>query len=211
MSAQVISLAAFEATASATALSAAEIPERAAPTYRGPTYTTLKGDKFDPDRDLRDVAKLVRQDINAAVTAGMLPRGTKCSVRIERYSMGQALHVAVTACPIMLVNPAFVRWADANPHASWSDAPLGINDRMSPEGRHVVDTITGIVEAFNRRTTSDQADDYSNVAFYTHISCLGELLEEQRRAILALQPHITLRNAWKPAAPEPTGSAIPAA
>lgn len=208
MSAQVISFTAFEASARSTALNTAEKPARKAPVCCGPTYTTTKGERFDPDRDLRDVAKLVRQDINAAVAAGHLPRGTKCSVRIERYSMGQTLHVRVTACPIMVVNPVYVRWQRDNPHAIMTEAPPSARDRFSPEGRHVLHTLECIVESYNRRVTSDQPDDYSNVRFYTDIAFAIDLRDEQTDAIRTLQPDISLRNSWKPAAAAPPSGAF---
>ncbi|WP_372393854.1 hypothetical protein ABMY26_00785 (plasmid) [Azospirillum sp. HJ39] len=166
---------------------------------RGPSFTTKKGDKFDPDRDLRDIAKLVRQDINSAVDAGLLPSGTKCSVRIERYSMGQTLHVRVTECPIMVVNPIYVRWHRDNPHACMIEAPPSARDRFSPEGRLALSTLEHIVESYNRRVTSDQPDDYSSVRFHTDIAFAIDLRDEQTKTILALQPKMNLRNSWKPA------------
>jgi len=171
----------------------------------GPTYTTVQGDKFEAGQDIADVAKLVRADIKSTISAGLLPSGTKCSVRVERYSMGRTLHVSVTACPIMVVNPVNVRWQQANPHASMLDAPPLARDRFSPEGWHVITTLERIVEAYNRRISSDQPDDYSNVSFYTDIVLGLELREEQSAAILALQPQVSLRNSWKPAAPSTTG------
>lgn len=166
---------------------------------RGPTYTTVQGDKFETGRDIADVAKLVRADIKAAIAAGTLPAGIKCGVRIERYSMGRSLHLSVSACPIMVVNPAYVRWQRDNPHAGMFEVPPDARDRFSPEGRHVIDTLEGIVEAYNRRVTSDQPDDYSNVSFYTNIAFALDLREEQSKTILALQSEVSLRNSWKPA------------
>lgn len=172
--------------------------ERQQQPQRGPTYTTVQGDKFEAERDIAEVAKLVRADIKTAITAGLFPTGTKCSVRVERYSMGRTLHLTVTACPIMVVNPVYVRWQCANPHASMLEAPPLARDRFSPEGRHVITTLERIVEAYNRRISSDQPDDYSNVSFYTDIVLGLELREEQSAAILALQPQVSLRNSWKP-------------
>lgn len=173
-----------------------ELPKRFQP---GPKIITVQGDKFNRDRNIADVAKLVRADIKAAIASNLLPKGIKCSVRIERYSMGRTLHVTVTACPVMVVNPAFVRWSRNNPHASMLDAPAEASDRYSPEGRHILNTLTSIVEAFNRRVTSNQPDDYSNVAFHTDIQFDIDLRNGQSAAILALQPKVSLRNAWKPA------------
>lgn len=178
-------------------------PQRRSP--RGPTCTTVQGDKFEAERDIAEVAKLVRADIKAAISAGLLPFGTKCSVRVERYSMGRNLHVSVTACPIMVANPVYVRWQQANRHASMLEAPPSARDRFSPEGRHVITTLERIVEAYNRRISSDQPDDYSNVSFYTDIVFGLELREEQSASILALQPQVNLRNSWKPAASSATG------
>ncbi|QCO07302.1 hypothetical protein [Azospirillum argentinense] len=172
-------------------------PKRQA--QRGPTYTTAQGDKFEAGRNFAEVAKLVRADIKAAIAAGHLPKGMVCSVRIDRFSMGQSLHLSVTACPIMVVNPAYVRWQRDNPHACMSEALPDARDRFSPEGRHVIDTLTGIVEAYNRRVTSDQPDDYSNVSFYTNIAFALDLREEQSMTVLALQSEVSLRNSWKPA------------
>lgn len=169
---------------------------------RGPAYTTVQGDKFDAGRDIADVAKLVRADIKETITAGLLPPGTTCSVRVERYSMGRNLHLAVTACPIMVVNPVYVRWQQANRHASMLEAPPSARDRFSPEGRHVITTLERIVEAYNRRISSDQPDDYSNVSFYTDIVFGLELREEQSASILAIQPQVSIRNTWKPTTPD---------
>ena len=57
------------------------------------------GAKFERGRDLTLVAKDLRRDIRAEIKANRLPKGLKVSVRIERYSMGQSLHLAVTAAP----------------------------------------------------------------------------------------------------------------
>lgn len=75
--------------------------------------TTTVGDRYDETSglDLAGVAKLIRADINAALTAGTLtlPAGAKLSVRIDRASMYQAIQVKLTG--------ASAEWAfDADYH-----------------------------------------------------------------------------------------------
>ncbi len=54
------------------------------------------GSKYEQTKDLDIVAiaKLLRQDIKASVKEGRLP-AVKYGVRIERYSMGQSIHISV--------------------------------------------------------------------------------------------------------------------
>lgn len=56
------------------------------------------GSKYVAGMDLKDIAKLVRADLKAKFC------GFTFSVRVERYSGGQALHVDIKAVPVGVLN-----------------------------------------------------------------------------------------------------------
>lgn len=101
----------------------------------------ITGDRYSSDRDITEIAKLVRADIKAAVAARELPAPSKRpSVRVSRYAGGQSLDIEFL--PIM---------------------------EMSPNRREeVVVKLRAITDRYNFNY-SDSMCDYFNVNFYCHV------------------------------------------
>jgi hypothetical protein len=123
---------------------------------KGSTMTDTSisyGSKYQKDLGVVAIAKLVRIDIRAAIKAGNLPKGLKCSVRIDRYSMGQSLDVTVKACPGACP-------LDATGFPRRDDATLAL--------------LRTIVAAYNF-DGSDLMSDYYHVNFSSSVSYCHEL------------------------------------
>lgn len=116
------------------------------------------GTKYDKAQDVADIAKLVRADIKAAITADELPQGLKCSVTIDRYSMGCSLDVHVTALPWQPLE-----WADR-----WFGGDRERRTVHTEAAKGVLETLQAIVDAYNRKDIDSQSD-YYNVRFSDHV------------------------------------------
>jgi hypothetical protein len=68
-----------------------------------------------------EIAKLIRNDIKAAVKAGKLPTGIKVSVTTDTYSMGSSIRVSVRELPAgyPLHNPARIAYVLAHGFTFW--------------------------------------------------------------------------------------------
>ena len=104
-----------------------------------PTYHTI-GSKYleTQDLDLTDIAKLVRSDLKELVSEF---EGAKLSVRVQRYSMGQTLHVELSNSGI---------------------------DRRSSFGMSIANKIKGTIEDYNFND-SDSMSDYYHVRFHSSV------------------------------------------
>lgn len=144
-----------------------------------PQYHT--GDLHDGDRNLRDTAKLVRKDIKAAQKSGALPRG-KYSVRIERFSQGQAIRVSLVELTqsTLLVNPDRVRVQAASPNV-YSEKPV-----HSAAGREILDTLASILSRYNR------SYDDKHHSFYTTVSFDFGLEQKQEAYVLSIPTNIRI-------------------
>jgi hypothetical protein len=137
----------------------------------------FRGSKFVQGRDVKDVAKLVRRDIAAAVKAGELPAGLKCSVRIDRYSMGCSLDVTVVAAPGVTVTSR-----------AWFKEYLR-DPRAFPRLSNLSETAEGIERALERivraykRDGSDLQSDYYDVNFSDNVRWDYELTKAERAAM----------------------------
>ncbi len=136
------------------------------------TNTTTTGTKYSQDQDLADVAKLVRKDLKAA--------GYQASVRISRYSMGQSLNVRIKALPKNTDLAKAVVWQGYPSGSSPTTyAPYAGPDCIGKDGwfrpAAPMVAVEAIVAAYNRVTTSNQADDYYNCDFYAHVDFSREL------------------------------------
>ncbi len=146
------------------------------------------GTKYEAtkDLDIAEIAKRVRADIKNAVSQRALPPA-KYIVRIERYSMGQAINVSVTHVEkpgFVLSNPLRVRWDLANPYGSLSSAPEGALCLHSFDARMILETLEEIVFDYNYK----QSNSY-NSRFHASIGYGGEWSAElgsnERAAIRA--------------------------
>ena len=120
------------------------------------------GTRYDRDRDVKDIAKLLRKDIKAAVKAGSLPRG-KYQVRISRYSMGQSISVDASELDgIEVANMARFRAEARNPALRHLGTPVG---KLKSDAAYAVEAkLTALMSAYNF-DKSDSMTDYYNSAF----------------------------------------------
>jgi hypothetical protein len=117
--------------------------------------------KFAAGRDVRDIAKDLRKDIAAAVKSGLLPKGLKCSVRIERYAGGRSIDITVTAAPgVCFLSTRRIRFEIETNGRVFT--PMS---RYSTEGARVIKTLEAFHASYNR-DRSDLMSDYFDVAFY---------------------------------------------
>ena len=126
---------------------------------------TRYGSKYDRNLDITTIAKLVRKDIRAAVKAGALPFGLKCSVRIQRYSGGQSIRVKVTAGGegFRVQTVEFLRHDITTPISHFR------GERLTSEALSTQRTIEGILRAYNF-DGSDSQSDYFHVNFYGSVA-----------------------------------------
>jgi hypothetical protein len=135
------------------------------------------GKKFDRSMDIKEVARLVRKDINAAKRAGLLPRSMKISVAISRYSMGCSLSIVVREWPGRVVNPAWCLGHILDPHGM-ARAP-----RLTEQGNRWIEALEALANEYNY-DRSDSTTDYYDKAFYLGIS-FGDAEEDERTAQIA--------------------------
>jgi hypothetical protein len=135
-------------------------PGRPAPVVNSEiTRTAGRFYKETADLDLTEVAKLVRRDLRVAKDGGSrVPRDAKISVRISRYSMGQALIVRITL-------PRVTR------HPVDGDRP-DLDWVSTPEAVEVYDVAATIAGNYNR-SESDVLTDYSRSRFHLDLKVDG--------------------------------------
>jgi hypothetical protein len=130
--------------------------------------------------DVVEIAKLVRQDIKDLVKAKVLPKGISVSVKTSRYSMGQSIKLKVQKLPEthMIVNSAWVRETDANPHN-----PNSVR-RYSNIGMELLDILEKTLNEYNRKDI-DMMSDYCNVHFHDSVGFADGLWQAQVEQIRA--------------------------
>lgn len=124
------------------------------------------------DLDIKEIAKLVRADIKVAIAEGVLLAGIKCSVKIDRYSMGQSLDVYVTAFPEQIWTDEFIT---SNPLVLFE------GERMTAIARSTVRVLERMVAAYNQ-TDIDSQSDYHCVRFHGGAGFHWELEKADREA-----------------------------
>lgn len=131
------------------------------------SYHTV-GTKYEETKqlDIKEVAKLIRADIKKEFP------GIKASVKIERFSMGQAINVVVKESAEPLKNPLYDGVFDwkirTGQITSWPSEDNVKRDSITEEGQHVAKGVKDIVESYNF-DDSDMMTDYSHVRFYSHV------------------------------------------
>lgn len=129
-------------------------------TIAAPDYTVAYGNKYEETKnlDIKEVAKLVRRDIRAAIKKGDLPK-IKVSVKISRYSGGQSLDATVKEAPYAIMRDP-------------TEEELSFGEdwkRLTKETLRVEGILEAIVKAYNY-DGNDIQTDYFNVRFYSHVS-----------------------------------------
>lgn len=112
----------------------------------GPVHT---GDRYDPSRPLRDVAKDVRADLKEAVAAGYLP---DLDYRVRTRTRGtSAIDVTIEGMDDREASSVSRKW--------------GGEVARSPYAHQVQDRVRGIVGAYTRNQNESRLDYFSNSAW----------------------------------------------
>ena len=161
---------------------ASPTPEQLAPPKYMPAYcdpnNEFKGEKFERDLNVSDIAKRIRKEILAKKKAGEFPKGLKTSVRIQRYSGGQSLNITVKDFGFAPTNPEYVEFREQ----AGSDWHLtGIHgqapERYNEKATKILGELKEMRTAYNR-DNSDIMVDYFDVNFYGSVEVDWEYARE---------------------------------
>jgi len=163
--------------------------QKSKPKLLGTEITT--GSQFEETRDLetKDIAKLIRADIKAAIKSGAFPKDMmRVSVRTELYSMGSAIHIGLKKVPSSwnLLNKAFFKCFKENPYGSMVDFPEHAQKRYSSEVTGILKALENIGNTYNRNEIDLEPTDYSNVRFHLHVGVDENILEKERGELTRL-------------------------
>ena len=134
--------------------------------------TRHRGERYASGRDVKDVARLVRQDIAKEVKMGRLPRA-KYSVTIERYSMGKAVNVRISdvvipgAVGLKLYDEERLRREINEPHANAYDLPI-----FSKPAQRLLQHVQAIVESYQDNVHHGHSD-YHRTNFHSSVEFDG--------------------------------------
>ena len=126
------------------------------------------GSKFNTNMTIVEIAKALRKDIKAMMKAGRF-EGMKVSVRVDRYSMGQALDITITKWNGDIMNADFVK-ADCDERI---DRNL---QRYVPAARMALATLTALAGQWNY-DNSDSMTDYYDVNYAVNVTFDRDLFE----------------------------------
>lgn len=140
----------------------------------------MTGTKYNKELTITEIAKNVRADIKQAIKSHQLPQGTKVSVKVERYSMGQSLNLKVTALPgVTVENDRWVALWNQGEHQRlvyWCSVKgAAVVGRITNEAHMVEQLLKDLANAYNF-DKSDSMTDYYHVNFHTHVRFSEELL-----------------------------------
>ena len=133
----------------------------------------LTGAMFDRNRDVVDVAKLVRADIKQAVATGAIP-AAKYSVTVDRYSMGRSVTVTVSSPSFRVYNPARLAYDLANTSRPMTDAE---RCWMSAEASDVAEYLEAILANYNENRSRPE-EDYYDISFAADVRINGDRAAE---------------------------------
>lgn len=119
--------------------------------------------KVDRHKDLKEIAKEVRQDIKK-----VMPE-IKVSVTIKRYSMGQSLTISVTDCPLDIFTQNYKEYMKEGSWDSYWDwqekKGLVAQARHTAQAEAVLKNLSEIAGQY-RYDNSDSQTDYFDTNFY---------------------------------------------
>ena len=146
------------------------------------------GAKYNDALTVKEIAVIIRADIKAAIKAGDLPKGLKVSVRSDH----NCIDMAVTASPVLISNPARVRWEKANPHDQASFAPCPeVRAMLSAPGQRIMDTLQGFHDDYNF-DKGDTQSDYFFVNYYGRATVDYRVAHPEREQIRALADDVKI-------------------
>lgn len=136
------------------------------------------GSNFDKSLTTKDIAARVRQEIKDAVKVGELPNA-KYSVRIDSYSMGSSINIAIKAPTFAILNPKRVVLEARDP--SYLYRTYEVEARYTAEAATTLEKVEQILQSYNF-DDSDSMTDYFHVKFYGHVKfdCREESAERDR-------------------------------
>jgi hypothetical protein len=141
----------------------APMPPATHPANQVARERTEKTVKAPDVHDTAALAKLIRQDIQAAIAAGVLPRA-KYSVTTDKYSMGSSITVVATRLPFPVLNEAAFYPTKFGPHFDSGR----FRTRYSGEAEKLQQKLEEIVGAYHW-DRSDPMSDYYNERFHKDI------------------------------------------
>ncbi|HEY5243166.1 MAG TPA: hypothetical protein VIJ22_16915, partial [Polyangiaceae bacterium] len=124
---------------------------------------TEKTVKAPDEHDTAALAKLIRQDIQAALGAGQLPRG-KYSVTTDKYSMGSSITVVASKLPFPVINEAAFTLTKFGPDFDRDR----FRSRYTAEAESLQQKLEEIVGAYHW-DRSDLMTDYHSSRFHKDI------------------------------------------
>jgi hypothetical protein len=170
------------------------------PVTRERTEKTVKAADI---HDTAALAKLIRQDIQAALKAGELPRA-KYSVTTEKYSMGSSITVVASKLPFHVLNEAAFYPTKFGPQFDSGR----FRTRYSTEAEALQQKLEAIVGAYHW-DRSDPMTDYYNERFHKDVRLddHGEMDRiREKLAKAAKEPNSSEPFTWK----EPPGGLLEA-
>ena len=147
----------------ATHFGGAPMPPQVAPANQVATGRTEKTVKAPDVHDTPAIAKLIRQDIQAAVAAGKLPKA-KYSVTTEKYSMGSSVNIVASSLPFPVLNAAAFYSTKFGPQFDSGR----FQSRYTTEADTLQKKLEEIVGAYHW-DRSDPMSDYYNERFHKSI------------------------------------------
>ena len=144
-------------------------------------YEISYGSKYQKGLDVKDIAKLYREEIKQEIKAGTLPKDLKLSVKISRYAGGRSLNVYVEACPsTTFYNPARLKHELEQPHDYVTGREIPFH---TAEGTRILKLLKEKLGAYNFDGSEIQSD-YFHVNFYGNVQ-LGKIECLERDAFKA--------------------------
>lgn len=138
------------------------------------------GPKYNEELSRTEIAERFRQDVKAAISSGVLPKGLKLSVRTKGYSGGGSIDVTVKAVPAGFRILSLARLQeDATNRRGTAPEPWA-----TPEARALLDRLTKMLDAYNF-DGSDIQSDYFNVRFYGGVEFDWMLKRAEQKAFAA--------------------------
>ncbi len=161
-------------------------------------YERTYGKKHDRNLGVKEIAKMMRQEIKNSINAGTIPKGTKVSVRIERYSMGQSIDINLTEFPIQFLNIWRVKFLQDHPHICLSDIPEShpAREMYTPIASKTLAELKRIHSLWNH-DGSDSMTDYFDVNYYGDATFGWELDSKQHKALKEKTSDIKWPSVWE--------------
>ncbi|UUA75114.1 SNF2-related protein [Cellvibrio sp. QJXJ] len=144
------------------------------PTY-GEKYASLPS---DIKHNLKEIAKMIREDIKAAIENGSLPKGLKVGVRKDY----KTIDLTITKIPdgFKVVNPAYALFTST---AKSYDSPPRDIPRYTHEYYVLRQSLKNYLDAYNY-DNSDRQTDYHNYNYSSDVDIDNELISASQNAAL---------------------------